>query len=144
VVCGSILAGSLSGWAQTYNIDWYTIGGGGGTSTGGVYSVSGTIGQPDAGTMSGGNYSLVGGFWGVIAAVQTTNAPFLTVFHSSTNTVVVYWPLPDAGWVLQYDVNLANPAGWTDIAGSYQTDGTYRYYVEAVPSGNRFYRLHHP
>ena len=35
--------------AQTYSIDWYTIDGGGGTSTGGVYSVSGTIGQPDAG-----------------------------------------------------------------------------------------------
>ena len=39
--------------AQTnYSIDWYTIDGGG-TSTGGVYSASGTIGQPDAGAMSG-------------------------------------------------------------------------------------------
>jgi hypothetical protein len=35
--------------AQSYFIDWYTIDGGGGTSTGGVYSVSGTIGRPDAG-----------------------------------------------------------------------------------------------
>src|SRR6266446_8892605 len=60
--------------AQQYSIDWYTIDGGGGTSTGGVYSVSGTIGQPDAGTMSGGNYSLAGGFWGLIAAVQTAGA----------------------------------------------------------------------
>jgi hypothetical protein len=33
-----------------------------GTSTGRVYSVSGTIGQPDAGKMSGGNYTLDGGF----------------------------------------------------------------------------------
>ena len=37
------------GFAQSYQIDWFTIDGGGGTSTGGVYSVSGTIGQPDAG-----------------------------------------------------------------------------------------------
>jgi hypothetical protein len=29
-------------------LDWFTIDGGGGTSTGGVYAVSGTIGQPDA------------------------------------------------------------------------------------------------
>ena len=29
--------------AQSYSIDWFTIDGGGGTSTGGVYSVSGTI-----------------------------------------------------------------------------------------------------
>jgi len=34
--------------AQSYSIDWFTIDGGGGMSTGGVFSVSGTIGQPDA------------------------------------------------------------------------------------------------
>ncbi|MCE7972923.1 MAG: hypothetical protein DYG92_01170 [Leptolyngbya sp. PLA1] len=44
-------------------IDWYTIDGGGGTSTGGTYSLSGTIGQPDAGVMTGGTYTLSGGFW---------------------------------------------------------------------------------
>ena len=45
-------------YAQTYSIDWSTIDGGGGTSTGGVYSVSGTIGQPDAGgPMTNGQYS---------------------------------------------------------------------------------------
>ncbi|MCC6951151.1 MAG: hypothetical protein IT433_06860 [Phycisphaerales bacterium] len=44
-------------------IDWYTIDGGGGTSTGGTYTLSGTIGQPDAGVMSGGTYTLSGGFW---------------------------------------------------------------------------------
>ena len=52
--------------AQSFFIDWFTIDGGGGTSTGGVFAVSGTIGQPDAGTMSGGNYSLSGGFWGAM------------------------------------------------------------------------------
>ena len=42
--------------AQSYSIDWSTIDGGGGTSTNGQYSLSGTIGQPDAsGAMSGGN-----------------------------------------------------------------------------------------
>ena len=45
----ALLAGLLSASAQPYTIDWWTIDGGGGTSTGGVYSVSGTIGQPDAG-----------------------------------------------------------------------------------------------
>ena len=37
------------GFAQQYSIDWYKVAGGGGTSTGGVYAVSGTIGQHDAG-----------------------------------------------------------------------------------------------
>lgn len=61
--------------AQSYSIDGFTIDGGGGTSTGGVYSVSGTIGQPDAGApMTGGQYSLTGGFW-PLYAVQTPGAP---------------------------------------------------------------------
>ena len=78
--------------AQSYSIDWSTIDGGGGTSTGGVYSVSGTIGQPDAGVMSGGNFSLTGGFWGIVAAVQNPPAPLLTVTRSSTIVVVACGP----------------------------------------------------
>ena len=54
--------------AQTgggYDLSWYSIDGGGAMlSTGGSYSLSGTIGQPDAGALSGGGYTLNGGFWG--------------------------------------------------------------------------------
>ena len=71
-----------------YALDWWTVDGGGGTSTGGVYAVSGTLGQPDAGLMSGGNFTLVGGFWGVVAAVQTPGAPYLTVTRTETNTEI--------------------------------------------------------
>ncbi len=46
-----------------YNISWHTIDGGGGTSTGGQYTLTGTIGQLDAGYSAGGNYELLGGFW---------------------------------------------------------------------------------
>ena len=44
-------------------LDWYTINGGGGPSAGGVYAVAGTIGQPDAGALTGASYTLGGGFW---------------------------------------------------------------------------------
>ena len=51
-------------YGQDYDIDWFTIDGGGEMfSTGGTYTLSGTIGQPDAGEMSGGSYNLTGGFW---------------------------------------------------------------------------------
>ena len=50
--------------AQSYAIPWWTADGGGGTSTGGSYTLSGTIGQPDAGILTGGSYTLTGGFWG--------------------------------------------------------------------------------
>ncbi len=55
--------------AADLTIDWYTIDGGGGTSTGGNYALSGTIAQPDASSfaapMTGGDFELVGGFWPV-------------------------------------------------------------------------------
>ncbi|MFN2166538.1 MAG: hypothetical protein ACK2U9_09795, partial [Anaerolineae bacterium] len=88
--------------AQQYSIDWHTVDGGGGSSTGGVYSLSGTIGQTDASqqTMTGGSYALTGGFW-AICAVQTPGAPYLTITRSNT-TVVVSWPLPAEGWVLEW------------------------------------------
>src|SRR6476660_9303310 len=49
-----------------YDLSWSSVDGGGGTSSsGGIYALGGTIGQPDAGQLSGGTYSLTGGFWGV-------------------------------------------------------------------------------
>ena len=46
-----------------YELGWNTIDGGGGTSSGGSYVLSGTIGQPDAAYSAGGQYELLGGFW---------------------------------------------------------------------------------
>ena len=43
IVCAVSFAWNAT--AQSYSIDWYKIAGGGGTSTGGTYQVSGTIGQ---------------------------------------------------------------------------------------------------
>jgi hypothetical protein len=46
-----------------YELSWYTIDGGGGKSSGGGYTLFGTIGQPDAAYSAGGRYELLGGFW---------------------------------------------------------------------------------
>jgi len=46
-----------------YNLGWHTIDGGGGSSGGGPYMLTGTIGQPDAAYSAGGEYELLGGFW---------------------------------------------------------------------------------
>jgi hypothetical protein len=131
-------------WGQTnYSINWSTIDGGGGTSTGGVYCVSGTIGQPDAGTMSGGNYTLQGGFWGVIAAVQTPGAPYLSVALTKTNAVLVWWAVSETSWQLQATTNLvATGSVWSNR--TYTTNGAYCVYAESPPMGNRFYRLQKP
>lgn len=60
----SLLVCSWQASAQSYSIGWFRIAGGGGTSAGAPYQVSGTIGQPEAGgPLTAGNYSLTGGYW---------------------------------------------------------------------------------
>ena len=128
--------------AQQYSIDWYKVAGGGGTSTGGTYSVSGTIGQHDAGgPMTGGNYSLTGGFWALISVVQTPGAPTLYISHSG-NTVTVYWQNV-SGWTLHQNSNLANSGGWSLNNSSTNSNGT-NYLSLTSPTGNLFYRLSNP
>ncbi len=63
-----IIRGQLGGGdgpsGPGFDLDWYTIDGGGATYlNGGVYQLGATAGQPDAGFMSGGVYELGGGFW---------------------------------------------------------------------------------
>ena len=46
-----------------YSISRHTIDGGGGTSSGGAYTLAGTIGQPDAAYSYSDDCELLGGFW---------------------------------------------------------------------------------
>ncbi len=127
-----------------YAIDWFTVDGGGGNSTNAQYALSGTIGQPDAGMMSGGNYTLQGGFWGIVAALQTPGAPWLIVLRTATNTVAVSWPNTDPGWKLHWTANLAGTISWNEIAPPYPVSGTNCVVLDSGPTGNKFYRLHKP
>src|SRR5262245_53633301 len=88
--------------AQNYAIDWFTIDGGGGVSTGGVFAVSGTVGQPDANllTLTGPNLSVQGGFWS-LDAVPTLGSPRLAIRLTPPNTAQISWPSPSTGFALQ-------------------------------------------
>jgi hypothetical protein len=122
-------------FAQQYSIDWYKIAGGGGTSTGGVFTVSGTVGQADAGgPMTGPGYSLTGGFWSLYA-VQTPGAPVLTITHVG-NQAIVSWSPSVTGWTLQTNNNLATGT-WGNYAGSV----TNNIVTNSPPAGNLFFRL---
>src|SRR4051812_29806313 len=133
-----ILGAALSMSAQSYSIDWYTIDGGGGTSSGGPYTLSGTIGQPDAGVHTGGPYTLLGGFWGAFA-VQQVGTPTLYIRPAGPGQVTISWDPPTAGFVLQEsgDLNLG-PAGWSNSASG----GTNP--VTVPVTSIKFYRLQHP
>jgi hypothetical protein len=126
-------------FAQSYTIDWYKVAGGGGTSTGGTYQVSGTIGQHDAGgPMTGGQYSVTGGFWSLISVVQTAGLPNLVITHSG-NSVLVSWP--DTGsYTLQQNSNLAG-GSWTTSGYTITTANGTNSITITPPTGNLFFRL---
>ena len=144
LVLGLVVLSPFSARCQNYAIDWFTIDGGGGTSTGGVYSLSGTIGQPDAGRMTGASYALDGGFWGFVGAVQTGGAPLLSVERLGTS-VRVFWPLPATGFVLDQTGALGGPpASWLQVGFPYHTNATHISITVPAPVGNRYYRLRRP
>jgi hypothetical protein len=136
-ICGVLvlLAFAITVHAQPYTVDWHKVSGGGGTSTGGSYSVSGTIGQQDAGgPMTGGSYSVTGGFW-ALYAVQTPGAPTLTITYTGGHAIVS-WPLADTGWTLQTNDDLATPT-WGNYLGSVINNSA----TISSPTGNLFFRL---
>ena len=112
---------ALAASAQNYSVDWYKISGGGGMSSGGpvtgsnYFSVSGTIGQPDASAnnaLTGGNFSLTGGFWSLYA-VQTTGFPTLAIRSAAPNSAVVFWQNVGS-YTLQTNSHLAT-TNWVDL-----------------------------
>ncbi len=64
---------------DAYTLSWWTVDGGGSVGlTSGDYTLSGTIGQPDAGVSSSDNYDLAGGFW---AGIMSTLRSFLPLIR---------------------------------------------------------------
>ncbi|MEK6799494.1 MAG: hypothetical protein AABZ12_11050 [Planctomycetota bacterium] len=80
-----VLAMTASAPAQQYEISRYTIDGGGVMrSTGGAFELSGTIGQPDAGAMTGGGFELTGGFWFALAPTDCNEDGGVNLFDFDT------------------------------------------------------------
>lgn len=75
-----VASGTQAAPNDSYDLAWFSIDGGGGTSSSGNTALSGTIGQPDVGAVSGGGYQLAGGFW-----------PVRTLQHQNVSSV--YLPL---------------------------------------------------
>ncbi len=138
-----LLGAAAAASGQTFSLDWATLDGGGGTSTGGLYAVTGTIGQPDAGAaMSSGPYSLTGGFWSLIATVPMPGAPRLSI-RLTGDELMVYWPSPSTGFMPQVNSSLAT-TNWVTPAETVQDDGSIKYLLVTPSAGSRFYRLKKP
>ena len=129
--------------AQSYSVNWYKVSGGGGTSTNGTYSISGTIGQHDAsgGAMSGGGYSVTGGFW-AIYALSTPGLPPLNIRFAGPNSVIVYW-LDTGNYSLKTNGNF-NVPNWVNYGGPVSTINGTNNVTITPPNGNLYFRLSLP
>lgn len=64
VLLATLLLASASPAFAVDPLTWHSLDGGGATHvTSGGFVLGGTIGQPDAGSLTGGGYQLAGGFW---------------------------------------------------------------------------------
>lgn len=74
-----LIGPTLASNSSTGTISWWTIDSGGGSSSGtdeggrksdtSGYTLQGSIGQTDAGALTGSPYSLIGGYWGMETAI---------------------------------------------------------------------------
>jgi hypothetical protein len=135
-----VLAAVTPSHGQSFAIDWFTIAGGGASSSGGNYALVGTIGQASAGVQSGGNFVLSGGFWSAISVMEI---PGLSLRLSPTNTVIVSWPAPSTGFELQQNSQVAT-TNWSNVIVSPTMVGDEKQVILPAPAGNRFFRLRKP
>ena len=81
LVVAVLLGSTAIAATQAYDLDWWTVDGGGGALSGGVYSLGATIGQPDAGSLSGGDFTLAGGYWSEAVSVATVRELYLPLVN---------------------------------------------------------------
>ena len=71
--------------------------------------------------------------------------PWLTIMPTETNSLVVSWPLPANGWVLEWTNRVPVVSNtWPRILPPYQTNAVQAWIVVPAPTGSVFYRLHKP
>jgi hypothetical protein len=145
VLLAALLLGGASALrAQSFSLDWFALDGGGGASSGGPYTVSGSIGQPATGALSGGAFALEGGFWVVVSTAPAPGVPTLSI-SLRAGVVTVAWSKPADGWVLESTPALSGPAlAWTQVTQPYEDHGTHLSITLRAPAGIAFFRLHKP
>lgn len=82
VITATTTAVLVAGGPPEYEMYRSTVDGGGGVmrSTGGGFELSSTIGQPDAGVMTGGEFELAGGYWFGIPPTDCNDDGLVSLF----------------------------------------------------------------
>lgn len=129
--------------AQDFVFDSYSIDGAGGQSSGGDFELAGSVSQPDASDLSGGDFELNSGFWGVAADIAPPPGLTLSIDRAD---VLISWPQAGStGFVLESTADLAGGRGsptWTRVDTAPQSANGILTVRLPQGSGNQFYRLH--
>ncbi|MGC9451840.1 MAG: hypothetical protein ACP5I4_10365 [Oceanipulchritudo sp.] len=116
-----------------------------GESLWGAYRVVGTAGQIESEELVGGTFSLKGGFWSCVTLVQTEGAPILWMERTPEDAILVCWPSPSEGWVLEKSLTIGPAATWIVETGVINDDGTTKTMEVTMPPENHiYYRLTKP
>jgi hypothetical protein len=135
------LSASLSS-AQTFMLEGAALSGGGGPTTGGAFSLNGTIGQPATDSSRGGEFTLQSGLWSAFATEPPGDIPSLRIARSGWN-IVLAWPDPSSGFQLQESLSVASP-NWMSVNVVPAVVGSEKQVTQTLAPGARFYRLHRP
>jgi hypothetical protein len=65
----------------------------------------------------------------------------LDISSVATGRVLVAWPLPSEGFILQGATSLLSVAVWTNVPDLVQTDGVRKAVLRVGPLRSEFYRL---
>jgi hypothetical protein len=144
-LCASALLIPLLLVAQEFEMDWYAVTAGGGEASGGDFTLSATVGQPEAGDMAGGDFALTSGFWSIVPATEPPPALSLNV-RLDAGHLIISWPeTGGAGFLLEQASALAAPGGtWDTVNVTPQTSNGIKTVRIPLTVGSRFYRLHQP
>jgi hypothetical protein len=148
IALGTALLFGHTAVAQSYNVPWFTIGGGGGASSGsgsvGAFALAGTIGQADAGpTLVGGGFNVTGGFWSFLGNASSA-APTLRIRLAGTSAFIS-WPNPATGFELQETAALLGSMTlWSNVNQSPSAVGADKQVTVPATSIRRLYRLRKP
>lgn len=130
----TLVGATVSLRAQSFDLSWFSIDGGGGTSAGGRFALDGSIGQADASSpLTGGAFSVTGGFQTLPQVIRP--APELTITLAGPAGVTISWVPSPVGFVLQMSDGIS-PATWNDVPSGFDNPIT----VPLGP-GTKFFRL---
>ncbi len=125
--------------AQPFQIEHLGIGAGGGTSSGGNFTLTGSMGAIGAGVSSGGAFTLEGGDLSMFVVLQTPGAPALSLTRSGANAVLS-WPASETGYILEQTANLTSPS-WSGVGVGPVPMGDTLQVTVPITGTSRFFRL---